>query len=303
VWLSRWYLENLNALFSGPLDYDLWRRLNERSPIASRLYEFLFLKFYGSRAVLRFNYRNLVKFIPARTERYASQARKQLGPALDLLREFGVLRDASWGTSRDGSPQIRLLPGRVLQGATAGGALAFEIDEEDFVLGEIRNARPPELSLVEEYHRLWGHENFRPSRAEVAKARELLARHGRDALRELLPGVVKRLQEQWPDAKTFVAVERYLGDAAEEHAREGRRAARAEEERQAAEREREEATRLAKDRAALKLLWDRLPEGEREAIRRDVLSKQPRGLAKRPVLLERLCLSALAERQGSAARR
>ena len=49
VGLSQWYLDNLNALYSGPLDYNLWRSLNARSPIASRLYEFLFFKFYGGR--------------------------------------------------------------------------------------------------------------------------------------------------------------------------------------------------------------------------------------------------------------
>jgi len=47
VWFSHWYLDNLNALYSGPLDYALWRSLNEQSLIGSRLYEFLFFKFYG----------------------------------------------------------------------------------------------------------------------------------------------------------------------------------------------------------------------------------------------------------------
>src|SRR5262249_23174691 len=35
LWLSDWYLRNLNALFTAPLDYELWRRLDERSSIAS----------------------------------------------------------------------------------------------------------------------------------------------------------------------------------------------------------------------------------------------------------------------------
>ena len=49
VWLSSWYLDNLNALYSAPLDHALWRAPNEKSPIASRLYEFLFFKFHGGR--------------------------------------------------------------------------------------------------------------------------------------------------------------------------------------------------------------------------------------------------------------
>ena len=43
VWLADWYLQNLNAMFTAPLDYELWRFLDRRSPIASRLYEFLLL--------------------------------------------------------------------------------------------------------------------------------------------------------------------------------------------------------------------------------------------------------------------
>src|SRR5207237_9335544 len=85
VWLSRWYLDNLNALYSGPLDYDLWRSLNDKTLIASRLYEFLSFKFCSGHDVLRFNYPTLVKFIPARTERYLSDARKQLDPAFECL--------------------------------------------------------------------------------------------------------------------------------------------------------------------------------------------------------------------------
>ncbi len=67
VWFSHWYLDNLNALYSAPLDHALWSSLNERSPVASRLYEFLFFKFYGGHDLLRFNYPTLVKFIPVRT--------------------------------------------------------------------------------------------------------------------------------------------------------------------------------------------------------------------------------------------
>jgi len=93
VWLSRWYVDNLNALYAAPLRYGLWRTLNDKSPIASRLYEFLFFKSYGGRQSLRFNYPTLVKFIPARTERFLSHARKQLDPALQLLAEHAVRFD------------------------------------------------------------------------------------------------------------------------------------------------------------------------------------------------------------------
>src|SRR5947208_3906553 len=33
VWFSQWYLANLNALYSAPIDHALWRSLNTKSPI------------------------------------------------------------------------------------------------------------------------------------------------------------------------------------------------------------------------------------------------------------------------------
>ena len=72
LWLAEWYLANLNALFTAPLDYDLWRRLDEKSSIASRLYEFLLLNFYGGLPVLRIGYEKLAQFLPVRPERYES---------------------------------------------------------------------------------------------------------------------------------------------------------------------------------------------------------------------------------------
>jgi hypothetical protein len=107
VWFSTWYIDNLNALYSGPLDYTLWRSLNDTSLIASRLYEFLFFKFYGGRDFLRFNYPTLVQFIPVRTERYLSHAKKQLQPAFDLLIDAGILSNVQWIESSGGLPPWR----------------------------------------------------------------------------------------------------------------------------------------------------------------------------------------------------
>src|SRR5207244_12870142 len=121
-----------NSLYSGPLDYDLWRSLNEKSLIASRLYEFLFFKFYGANDLLRFNYPTLVKFIPARTERYLSDARKQLDPAFAHLTEAGLLSKTQWIESKKGLPQILLHRGPLLTSAVAPVTEATDIGAADF---------------------------------------------------------------------------------------------------------------------------------------------------------------------------
>jgi hypothetical protein len=208
VHFSHWYLENLNALYSGPLDYALWRSLNETSLIASRLYEFLFLKFYGGRDFLRFNYPTLVQFIPVRTERYLSDARKQLDPAFALLTEARILAGVQWVQSKGGLPQILLHRGPLLA-PDGGGAEPVEIGEEDFTLDRIEDVRLPEWQLVSAFHEAWGNASFTPSKAELDLARDLVARHGVSAMQELLPRLVKRLKLKWSDAKSFVAISRY----------------------------------------------------------------------------------------------
>lgn len=297
VWLSHWYRENLNALYSGPLDYTLWRTLNEKSLIASRLYEFLFLKFYGGRKFLRFNYPTLVKFIPARTERYLSDARKQLEPAFALLTEAGILAKVQWIQSRGGLPQILLYRGALL---ASGGAPAeaYDVGDEDFTLDRIDDIHLPEWKLVAFFHQSWGNDNFTPSKAELELARELLAKYGQAEMQELLPKVVKRLKVRWSDAKSFCAISRYLPEIIQERQREKRRI---DQEREAEKLQEESRKRLlqdAQDKAVLKTLWESLPPSEQEAIRKQVLNGQPPAVQKRPLIVERFCLNELARRQG-----
>lgn len=294
VWLSRWYLDNLNALYSGPLDYGLWRSLNDRSPIASRLYEFLFFKFYGAQDLLRFNYPTLVKFIPARTERYLSDAKKQLDPAFALLTEAGILEKIVWSASRAGQPQILLYRGASLS-AVHGSLPGYDVAEEDFVLAQVDNVQLPEWQIVSEFHRLWGHENYRPSKAELDAARSFLQRFGLDQLKRMLPVVTKRMQVKWPDAKTFVAASRYLEDLAKEFRRKQVAAQRMQQAQQAEGVEVNDQQDQAKRQAELRVAWGSLSEQEQQVIRSRVLSTQPANLAKFPAMLERLCLLELAK--------
>ncbi len=295
VWFSRWYLDNLNALYTGPLNFLLWRRLNEQSPIASRLYEFLFFKFYSGTEYLRFNYANLVKFIPARTERYLSDAKKQLQPALSLLIAEGVLQDAQWLASRDGGPQLLLRRGAVLEGVPRD-AMAYEMDEQAFALEKVEQVALPDELIVQEFHRLFGHDTFTPQKGERDTAKALLDQYGEATLKQLLPQVVERMKLRWPDAKTFGAARRYVEEVATEYQKRQRADERLKQEQQARERERAAAAEKAKEQAALKAAWQTLTAEEQETIRKRVLATQPRSASKVPGLVERLCLQELAQR-------
>lgn len=309
LWLSEWYLANLNALFTAPLDYELWRRLDERSPIASRLYEYLLLNFHSGVPVLRINYTKLAQFLPIKPERYASHARRQLDPALGILTAAGVIEAAAWADSKDGLAQLHFHRGRSLTAAGAQDLVPGRlVAEEDFAgaveVRELRNPKPPEWLIVTDFYRLWsGQENQRPTKSELGQARELIERHGQTKARSLVQFAIKKMRKVWPAAKTFGSVVRYLDEAAAEYEREqgqleaerqeqaGRRREREEQQRQQDERERFEA--------AWKPLWDALPAAEREEIRRSVVAGRPYML-KAPRLVESFCLDELARRRGHA---
>jgi hypothetical protein len=307
VWLSEWYLANLNAFFTAPLDYELWLYLDQRSPIASRLYEFLLLNFYSGVPVLRINYTKLAQFLPIRSEAHRSQARHQLDPALTLLAAMGVIETTTWSMSKDGLVQLqfhrgsRLVPPRDKEAEQI--PLAFMEDRLTDVVEveELRTLRPPEWLIVTDFYRLWlKQENHRPTKKELVQARELIALHGQTKLKALIQLVVKRMRKKWPDAKTFGSVTRYLDEVVDEYERDQRRIEQERQEQLRRKREREEGDRqrIEQERfeATWRPVWEGLPEHERENLRRGILDKNP-FLTRVPRMVESLCLEELARRR------
>ncbi len=82
LWLSDWYLANLNSQYCGPINYELWQFLNNESRIASRLYEYLTWNFSKRIPVFRISYQKLAQFLPVKPLLHLSQIRQQLEPAL-----------------------------------------------------------------------------------------------------------------------------------------------------------------------------------------------------------------------------
>jgi len=296
LWLSPWYRENLNALFTAPLDYSLWLYLNERSTIASRLYEFLLLNFYNPIPVVRINYETLTNFLPIHPEKYLSAAQRQIQTALTLLQDLHIIKSVEWSPARRGLAQLTFSRGSILQGATRDGAAlptgSVESLPDDMTVREIRNTHPPEWHLVREFHRLWSGNVFvKPTPKDLITARELLDQYGRTKLSTLLPLAIKKMKVEWPDAKTIGAVARYLPEVTAEHERRQRLEERRKLEDAKQQQESEDAARQAKERAALKLLWESMAPEEQRKIREKVLEGQPKRLLRdHPELVEKWCL-------------
>jgi hypothetical protein len=309
VWLASWYLDNLNALYTAPLDYELWRWLESRSPIASRLYEYLLFSFHSGTPVLRINYEKLAQLLPVRPEKYRSKAREQLEPALNLLEMVGVIKATEWVDSQHSIAQLHLHRGKLIAAPRDRGQLPHDFTEEEFAeafeVRELRNPKPPEWSYVADFYRLWtGDESHQPTKKELDQAKAILEEYGPKKAKDVLLRVVKRMKKQFPDAKTFGAVKAYLPDAARDFDRDESLREQQQKEELRRKREREERTRQEAEEikffAAWRGVWEGLAEEQREAIRDAALSGSNQIFRRGPAqIAERLCLTELARRNGA----
>ena len=304
LWLSEWYRENLNAMFTAPLDYDLWRHLDRHSPISSRLYEFLLLKFYSGTPVLRINYETLVQLLPAHAERYRSFAEKQLLGPLSLLRNAGIVTTVDWAPAKNGVAQLHFYRGHRLApppGSTTSVNSARTVEFDDTVqVKELRDLKPPEWDIAAEFYRLFTGENgHKPTAKDLVQAQVMLTKYGPAKAKSLLPLLVKRLHSEWPEAKWFGAVASFVPEVAGAYEREQKAA---ELRRQQEKREEEDEQQRYQQRLELeqryKPQWDALAESDRETIRTSVLSRMP-FLDKTPATLERFCLTELMRQRES----
>lgn len=309
LWLSPWYLDNLNAMFTAPLDYELWRWLDHQSAIASRLYEFLLVNFYCGTPLLRINYEKLAQFLPVKLERYRSSARRQLDPAFKLLELADVIEGAAWSDSKSGLALLHIHRGENLAAARMQAPLPLHLTEDEYTGGievkELRTPKTAESALVAEFYRLWtGDEKPRPTKKELEQAEQILARYGPKKAKELIARVAARLKARWPEAKTFGAAQKYLPEVAVEYDRDQDRLEREQQEQVRRQKDREERERDRQEQerieAAWKPVWESLSTLEQEQIRQAVIGERA-FLRSVPKFVERMCLAELARRREGAA--
>jgi hypothetical protein len=302
VTLADWYLANLNSLYSAPLDYGVWNRLNDRSPLSSRLYEFLLFNFSAGIDTFTINYAKLCQFLPAKVEPYASQAKEQLTPAFRLLVGEGIIRGVAWATGRNDDLQLHVTRGGQLTPAVPAKPLTTaQLDLFDEVTtSEGTNPLSPAERLVQQFHAAWSGGVGRPgSPGEREAAKECLDLYGFDLATQLLPRVVKRMRQQFPEAKTFGAVRPYFAEVHAEHVKRERVAETAKAINLSSQLEAEKERLRERHHEQLDRVWQTLPAAERQSIEDAVMARNSRlHLTKFPGLLHRLCLDEFEKRQG-----
>lgn len=118
VYLNSWYLDNINAYYVKPIDWEYYRAL--RTPVCQRLYELLSVKFYGllmnNGEFILYKYSTLCNLLPIARQHFASNAKKVLEPAHEKLQETGFFEKWSWEDSSKKSGEkdwlIKYYPGK-----------------------------------------------------------------------------------------------------------------------------------------------------------------------------------------------
>jgi hypothetical protein len=301
VWLADWYLANINSLYCSPLDHVLWLRLDDASPIASRMYEFFTFNFAGDWQTLTIDYEKLVRFLPVSPKHHLSQIEQQFGPALALVVDAGILAQTTWQRGKRGQPQLAVRRGRLLTKRGAAVQWTAAVDElETTEIQELYRQPQPEDELVCQFHSLWdGDDKYRPTTADRSLARDIVTTYGSQQAETLLPHLVEIMREHFPKAKSFGATRRYWFDAAKDIQREQTVAERRKKEFIEQELEGAKARQGKADQQRWQVAWDRLAADDHQAIKDYVLATNSSSLCleKHPTILHRFCLKELGKRQ------
>lgn len=291
LWLSDWFLENLNHNYFAYLDYDLWLHLDNKSSIASRLYELSLTKFYKN-AVLQINYPTLAQLLPVKVHDRYSAARRQLDPHFKIVTAAGVLTQPRWHRRNDSKiAKLHLYPGQRLIDFkhSPNQALGLIADEtvDDITVKELHTKpQPPEAKLVSDFYKSWQETQQQGNATtlvelrtatpkELAQVRRYVAAHGLRKTKTLINDTIDILATEWPKAKTFAAVDKYIDQAVQQlAARESTKKTAARKQ----EHDREEQDRHARQqqhadylKAEWKPVWDSLSDDEREEIKTQLL--------------------------------
>lgn len=216
LWLSDWYLANLNNQYCGPLDYGRWLFLNNESRIASRLYEYLTYNFSAGMPLFRIRYERLAQFLPVTVFSSLSRARQQLEPALRLLQRQFVIESFRFERGSTGSLLLIFEPGAVLQHGDRSSRLQKESDPASLLqrgneAGKVESERV--VKLVRSFYEQWiDSADVTPSAKEIDLARAQIKAFG-DRTEELLKSVVRIMRRKFPDAQAFGATRSYWGQA------------------------------------------------------------------------------------------
>ena len=280
VYFADWYLNNLNAFYSVRLDYELWKRLNSASPIASRLYEFVTFLF-GTQNIRRIGYQKLAKSLPVEQQTRPSHAMKQFVKPLRLLVEEGIISSFEW---KRGVDSLILELRRSKKNATPKMADHLDANEEITSTTESLDQMPPSERLLNDFYRRWLKiESPIVTDKDKQLSQQLVEIYGYETLNLVLRKVISTLKVSFPNARSFSAAQRVFEQLA---SKEKSKSPKPDPIENPTEKTREQKTQ---ERAAMKLRWQQLPPAQKTTIESVVKKRCPNQQPK-PKIFELQCM-------------
>jgi len=289
VWLSDWYLRNWNAKYTAPIDFDIWQLLHKRSPIASRLYEYLL---YGNRhPELAIRYTVLATLLPVRVHSYLSKAKQQLDLPFTELMKASVVANVEWKPREDCLAELRIVRGPRIRGEdrTPEKVQTEQVSEKDRLI-----STPAEELLVRCWYKTVRGNDQVPTQADLKLAGKVIEQYGVEPAGRLINLFAQITKMKWAKCKSFKAAadKGYFADAEADRKREEDRKRKNQEDR---ERRDNEAAVAQRDRVRWQWWMWRFSRADHEAqeeVKRRVRERHGNNMPN--CFLEQLCLEEIS---------
>ena len=261
VYFDEWYLNNLNAFYTVKLDYELWKRLNDASTIASRLYEYV-LFLFGTQNQRQIGYKKLARCMPVNEMTFPSQAIGQFEKPLKMLVKEKILSGYEWKRGVD-DLIVELRRSKTHRTNSVGDKL----DDSETITSTVEslNDLSPSDRILKDFYRRWLKiENPIPTDKEKQLAQQLVDEYGYEVLQAVLGKVVATLKVSFANARSFTAAKLIYEQLASKE-----KSKQTEPKRSTAEPESLETTpeRRQESRAVMKARWNQLTQHQQSEIK------------------------------------
>jgi hypothetical protein len=208
ITLSDWYFNNLQARYVQPLDFTIWQTLNRKTPIGSRLYEYLTFVF-GKQKLRRISYAKLAASIPLTEVREPARMKRQLTPALNALKDLKLLKRVNWTTGKYGDVILEFQKGDCFRTATS--PFHQNNDQETIVrTNQQLNELAPTDRIINSYYKLrFGTDHF-VTEKERKLIGQFVARHGYERINEVIPKLTRQMKREFPQGQSIMAASQIL---------------------------------------------------------------------------------------------
>ena len=223
VYLSEWFLNNINAGYVFLIDYDIYKNL--KHSISKVLYGYLWGNFFAIKEsnsrIYRKSYSELCKYLDITEYKYESKIREKLEPAQKELMKYGVIGGWDIEHQKNGEGfNIKWVPGKAFEEYYNSTKKYLKSNQIPLPLNgkalpEVKTS-PVASELINYFHsEIKGKIKYQPNDKEIVQAGKLLELYGESKARYIVKYAIFKIKQSGFDAQFFGAILSYVNDALE----------------------------------------------------------------------------------------